>query len=119
MPRNSAQVAQQINDQMLVESAHSNPLLRPAVLNSKMPCCATLLVAMLDSEEVEINTRNSTFVDTGHFCINRETILSVRCVEIISQPLHTIVNVQLDDLTDMRQYMDTFLKLRTSTWLPF
>ena len=71
----------QINDQMLVESAHSNPLLRPAVLNSKGPCCAFLLA----------------------------TILSIRCVEITFKPLHTIVNVQLDDLVCAN--MGTFLNM--------
>ena len=70
------QVVEQVNDQMLVESAHSNPLLGPAVLNSKVPCCAYLLATMLDSEEVDINTRICTLVDTGHCCVNQATILS-------------------------------------------
>ena len=65
------------------DKAHSNPLLGPAVLNSKVPCCAYLLATMLDSVEVDINTRIVTIVDTGLCCVNQSNILSVRCVEII------------------------------------
>ena len=50
----SNQEIQENGDSMLIE-AHSNPLLGPAVLNSKVPCCAYLLATMLDSTEGRVS----------------------------------------------------------------
>ena len=54
--RSNQEIAEN-GDSMLIE-AHSNPLLGPAVLNSKVPCCAYLLATMLDSTEGRVSKKS-------------------------------------------------------------